>query len=74
MIFDLTAKKLISHDPDKSSENLRANFVAFIQGLISFPFDIPGTAYHKCLQVNINVHASKAFLTLVLMLETCFAG
>ncbi|AEE28920.1 cytochrome P450, family 87, subfamily A, polypeptide 2 [Arabidopsis thaliana] len=50
MIFDLTAKKLISHDPDKSSENLRANFVAFIQGLISFPFDIPGTAYHKCLQ------------------------
>lgn len=62
MIFDLTAKKLISHDPDKSSENLRANFVAFIQGLISFPFDIPGTAYHKCLQVNhylnTNIHAS----------------
>lgn len=52
MIFDLTAKKLISHDPDESSENLRANFVAFIQGLISFPFDIPGTAYHKCLKVN----------------------
>lgn len=52
MIFDLTAKKLISHDPDKSSENLRANFVAFIQGLISFPFDIPGTAYNKCLKVN----------------------
>ncbi|KAA8522350.1 hypothetical protein F0562_013289 [Nyssa sinensis] len=50
MIFDLTAKKLISHDPEKSSENLRENFVAFMQGLISFPFDIPGTAYHKCLQ------------------------
>ncbi|XP_013584905.1 PREDICTED: cytochrome P450 87A3-like isoform X3 [Brassica oleracea var. oleracea] len=54
MIFDLTAKKLISHDPDKSSENLRANFVAFIQGLISFPFDIPGTAYHKCLKGREN--------------------
>ncbi|RZC72905.1 hypothetical protein C5167_048387 [Papaver somniferum] len=52
MIFDLTAKKLISYqyDPTKSSENLRENFVAFIQGLISFPLDIPGTAYHKCLQ------------------------
>ncbi|KAF3958615.1 hypothetical protein CMV_016492 [Castanea mollissima] len=50
MIFDLTAKKLISYEPDKSSENLRTNFVAFIQGLISFPLDIPGTAYHKCLQ------------------------
>lgn len=50
MIFDLTAKKLISYDPEKSSENLRENFVAFIQGLISFPLDIPGTAYHKCLE------------------------
>ncbi|XP_057976089.1 cytochrome P450 87A3 [Malania oleifera] len=50
MIFDLTAKKLISYDPENSSENLRENFVAFIRGLISFPLDIPGTAYHKCLQ------------------------
>ncbi|ESQ29065.1 hypothetical protein EUTSA_v10023919mg [Eutrema salsugineum] len=50
LIFDLTAKKLISHDPEKSSENLRENFVAFIRGLISFPLDIPGTAYHKCLK------------------------
>ncbi|KAL0329739.1 UNVERIFIED_CONTAM: cytochrome [Sesamum radiatum] len=50
MIFDLTAKKLISYDSEKSTENLRENFVAFIQGLISFPVDIPGTAYHKCLQ------------------------
>ncbi|KAL4570817.1 hypothetical protein LXL04_026480 [Taraxacum kok-saghyz] len=50
MIFDLTAKKLISYDPETSSENLRESFVAFIQGLISFPLDIPGTAYHKCLE------------------------
>ncbi|KAI3468789.1 hypothetical protein Pfo_025452 [Paulownia fortunei] len=50
MIFDLTAKKLISYDSEKSPENLRENFVAFILGLISFPLDIPGTAYHKCLQ------------------------
>ncbi|XAR70337.1 hypothetical protein NMG60_11027160 [Bertholletia excelsa] len=50
LIFDLTAKKLISYDAEKSPENLRENFVAFIQGLISFPLDIPGTAYHKCLQ------------------------
>jgi hypothetical protein len=53
MIFDLTAKKLISYDPTESSENLRENFVAFIQGLISFPLNIPGTAYNKCLQVSI---------------------
>ncbi|KMT12144.1 hypothetical protein BVRB_5g100960 [Beta vulgaris subsp. vulgaris] len=50
MIFNLTAKKLISHDAENSSENLRENFVAFIKGLISFPLNIPGTAFHKCLQ------------------------
>ncbi|XP_015584598.1 cytochrome P450 87A3 [Ricinus communis] len=50
MIFDLTAKKLISYDEKNYSENLRDNFVAFMQGLISFPLEIPGTAYHKCLQ------------------------
>uniref|UniRef100_A0A804PL06 Cytochrome P450 superfamily protein n=2 Tax=Zea mays TaxID=4577 RepID=A0A804PL06_MAIZE len=50
MIFDLTAKKLISYEPSKSSEDLRKNFVAFIRGLISFPVDIPGTAYHECMQ------------------------
>ncbi|KAF8027411.1 hypothetical protein BT93_E0342 [Corymbia citriodora subsp. variegata] len=50
MIFHLTAKKLISHDSESSPENLRTNFDAFIKGLISFPLNIPGTAYHKCLQ------------------------
>ncbi|XP_023005395.1 cytochrome P450 87A3-like isoform X2 [Cucurbita maxima] len=50
MIFDLTAKKLISYDSENSGENLRENFVAFIQGLISFPLNVFGTAYNKCLQ------------------------
>ncbi|KAH1075097.1 hypothetical protein J1N35_027425 [Gossypium stocksii] len=54
MIFDLTAKKLISYDQDNSPENLRENFVAFIRGLISFPLNIPGTAYYKCLQGRKN--------------------
>jgi hypothetical protein len=54
MIFDLTAKKLIGYEPSKSSENLRKNFVAFIRGLISFPVEIPGTAYHECMQVLIH--------------------
>lgn len=67
MIFDLTAKKLISYDQEKSSENLRENFVAFIQGLISFPFDIPGTAYHKCLRVN-HLHYAKICLDHALLL------
>jgi hypothetical protein len=66
MIFDLTAKKLISYEASKSSEDLRKNFVAFIRGLISFPVDIPGTAYHECMQVNtsctiaLHMHARNA--------------
>ncbi|KAM5572578.1 hypothetical protein ABKV19_012570 [Rosa sericea] len=50
MIFSLTAKKLMSYDSSNSSDNLRANFNAFADGLLSFPLAIPGTAFHKCLQ------------------------
>ncbi|KAI0499865.1 hypothetical protein KFK09_018073 [Dendrobium nobile] len=50
MIFDLTTKKLIGYDASSESEDLRSNFAAFITGLISFPVNVPGTAYHKCLQ------------------------
>ncbi|KAL2901145.1 Cytochrome P450 87A3 [Bienertia sinuspersici] len=50
MILNLTVKNLISHGAENSSENLRENFVAFIKGLVSFPLNIPGTAYHKCLR------------------------
>jgi hypothetical protein len=48
MISDLTTKQLISYNPEKSSDNPNENFVASIQGLISFPLEIPGKAYHKC--------------------------
>ncbi|PON47676.1 Cytochrome P [Parasponia andersonii] len=41
---------LTNYDQNNSSENLRENFFAFIQGLISFPLNIPGTSYHKYLQ------------------------
>ncbi|PIA61217.1 hypothetical protein AQUCO_00300623v1 [Aquilegia coerulea] len=50
MIFYLTAKKMISYDEAKSCAKLRENFVDFIKGLISFPVNIPGTIYYKCLQ------------------------
>ncbi|XP_076953242.1 cytochrome P450 87A3-like [Bidens hawaiensis] len=50
MIFELIGKMLISYDLEKSLVNLKKNFEAFIQGLISFPLEIPGTAFYKCLQ------------------------
>ncbi|XP_058084517.1 cytochrome P450 87A3-like [Magnolia sinica] len=54
MIFDLTAKRLISYHPSTSSENLRDNFVAFLDGLISFPINIPGSPFYKCMQGRQN--------------------
>ncbi|KAM3698636.1 hypothetical protein ACJW31_06G202500 [Castanea mollissima] len=51
MIFEYFAKKLISYDESKASRKLRENYKAFMDGLISFPLNIPGTAYHACLQV-----------------------
>ncbi|XP_058086691.1 cytochrome P450 87A3-like [Magnolia sinica] len=50
MIFDLTAKRLISYDSSASSKKLRENFYAFLDGLISFPINIPGTSFYKCMQ------------------------
>ena len=55
MIFEYFAKKLISYDESKASRKLRENYKAFMDGLISFPLNIPGTAYHACLQV-LNSH------------------
>uniref|UniRef100_A0A2N9JB45 Cytochrome P450 n=1 Tax=Fagus sylvatica TaxID=28930 RepID=A0A2N9JB45_FAGSY len=51
LIFDFTAKQLFSYDAEKSSENIGESFTNFLQGLMSFPINIPGTAYYNCLQV-----------------------
>ncbi|KAJ0609494.1 putative cytochrome P450 [Helianthus annuus] len=52
MIYEFMGKKMISYDPaEKPSENLRENYEAFVRGLYSFPLEIPGTAYYKCLQI-----------------------
>ncbi|KAB1203549.1 Cytochrome P450 87A3 [Morella rubra] len=50
MIFDFTAEQLFSYEPKKSKENIGESFTNFLQGLMSFPINIPGTAYHRCLQ------------------------
>ncbi|KAJ1438227.1 Cytochrome P450 [Sesbania bispinosa] len=36
----------------QESDHVRVGYMTpeFIQGLISFPLDVPGTAYHRCLQ------------------------
>ncbi|XP_057970231.1 beta-amyrin 16-alpha-hydroxylase CYP87D16-like [Malania oleifera] len=50
MIFDATAKQMFGYEPKEHEENLGVNFTNFLQGLMSFPLNIPGTAFHRCVQ------------------------
>ncbi|KAI3900712.1 hypothetical protein MKW92_003346 [Papaver armeniacum] len=50
MIFDLTSKYLFNYDSTKSTENLSEMFGSFFKGLMTFPINIPGTAFHTCMQ------------------------
>jgi hypothetical protein len=53
MIFSVTAKLLINYDASTSSAGeLWKHYDAFTNGLMSFPVNIPGTAFYKCLEVR----------------------
>ena len=52
MRLDFTAKFLFSYDSESSPEKISNNFADFLQGLMSFPLNILGTTFHKCLQVK----------------------
>ncbi|XP_058004573.1 cucurbitadienol 11-hydroxylase isoform X1 [Hevea brasiliensis] len=49
-VCDFTAKVLFGYDAEKSPDNLSETFTRFVEGLISFPLNIPRTAYRQCLQ------------------------
>jgi hypothetical protein len=51
MALNFGAKQMFSYDPEKSSIDLTEKYVNFSKGLLSFPLNIPGTTYHKCLEV-----------------------
>lgn len=50
MALNFGAKQMFSYDPEKSSIDLTEKYVNFSKGLLSFSLNIPGTAYHKCLE------------------------
>lgn len=52
MVFEYFAKKLFGYEEAKASKKLRESYNAFLDGLISFPLNIPGTAFHACLKVH----------------------
>ncbi|MBA0863849.1 hypothetical protein Goshw_026674 [Gossypium schwendimanii] len=60
MIYDFTVRKLFGCN----NEKLGGCYSAFLDGLISFPLNIPGTAYWKCLQGR-----NKAMRVIKIMLE-----
>nr|GLL18472.1 cytochrome P450 87A3-like [Ipomoea trifida] len=53
MIFKLVAKKVFSYDEKRAME-LRHCYRAFIDGFISFPLNIPGTAHHASMRGRKN--------------------
>ncbi|XP_059623190.1 beta-amyrin 16-alpha-hydroxylase CYP87D16-like [Cornus florida] len=50
MVFNFTAKQMFGFDYEKSSEQISDTFTNFLQSLMSFPLNIPGTRFHKCMK------------------------
>ncbi|KAM6601222.1 hypothetical protein CsatA_020831 [Cannabis sativa] len=55
MVFEFIVKKLLSYEELKEGKKLKDNFNKFMDGLISFPLNIPGTAFHACIKGRQNV-------------------
>ena len=52
MLFDFGAKIFFSYDAEKISQmNMSEKFTNILAGFMSFPLNIPGTTYYKCLKV-----------------------
>ncbi|XP_026396667.1 cytochrome P450 87A3-like [Papaver somniferum] len=50
-IFDLTAEHLFHYDANSSSDkNLGIMFADFFKSIMTFPINIPGTAFYRCMQ------------------------
>ncbi|XVE79474.1 hypothetical protein DITRI_Ditri14bG0061900 [Diplodiscus trichospermus] len=50
MIFGMTSKVVMSYEEEKSKENLGQSFSNILDGLMTFPLYIPGTAFYKCIK------------------------
>ncbi|GMH13508.1 hypothetical protein Nepgr_015349 [Nepenthes gracilis] len=50
MVVDSAAKQLFGYDSDTVKEKIASKFIHLLEGFLSFPINIPGTAYHKCLK------------------------
>ncbi|CAK9162300.1 unnamed protein product [Ilex paraguariensis] len=53
--IDFAAKQLFSGDLENAPLRMSDMFRDLVEGLMSFPLNIPGTAHHKCLQIHKKV-------------------
>lgn len=52
MSIDFAACQIFSGDMENAPLKISDMFRDLVEGLMSFPINIPGTAHHKCLQVT----------------------
>ncbi|KAK3043114.1 hypothetical protein RJ639_000003 [Escallonia herrerae] len=55
LTIDFAARQLFSGDLEKAPLKLSDMFNDLVEGLMSFPLNIPGTAHHKCLKIHKEV-------------------
>lgn len=51
MSIDFAAGQIFSGDLEDAPLKISDMFRDLVEGLMSFPINIPGTSHHKCLQV-----------------------
>ncbi|MCD7463759.1 hypothetical protein HAX54_051329 [Datura stramonium] len=56
MTVDFAAKQIFSGDIENAPFNISDMFRDLVEGLMSFPINLPGTSHHKCLQVVMQIH------------------
>lgn len=52
MLYDFNADVMFGYDPEKSNENISESLITLADGFMSFPVNIPGTKYNKCLKAQ----------------------
>ncbi|KAK6253969.1 hypothetical protein QUC31_015689 [Theobroma cacao] len=52
MAFNFATREIYSSDAENFSQSLRDMFISLARGLMSFPINIPGTTYNKCLKYH----------------------
>ncbi|WMV23393.1 hypothetical protein MTR67_016778 [Solanum verrucosum] len=55
MTVDFAAKQIFSGDLENAPFNISDMFRDLVEGLMSFPINLPGTSHHKCLKIHKKV-------------------